>query len=221
MNTRFLKAALSIGAFVLFTSSALAATSICPSGGTPPPGSLLGGGLTVDGPCLVSGITVGGGVTVASGQLQLQTSTVDGGIKVLPGAELDINATTFGAGIPTLTTATVNGGINITNSFDFDIWTTLITGGITVNGSSNAPTVCGNQIQGSSIFTGIYANIGGGPTLYNTNINCTGNTFQGTVTITNSHVVMGGNTIYGDLICTNSTVIPTSPNTVTGRNTCY
>jgi len=36
----------------------------CPSGGTPPPGSTVDGGLDVDGVCIADQITVNGGVTV-------------------------------------------------------------------------------------------------------------------------------------------------------------
>ena len=87
----------------------------CPSDGTPPSGSRVLGGLEVDGrPCILDGVTVDGGITVDSGaQLQFMSSTVNAGILVLRCGEIDVNATTNGSGVPTGTTSTINGGIVI------------------------------------------------------------------------------------------------------------
>ena len=76
------------------TPGALAAGFVCPSGGTPAPGSKVHGGLEVSpGLCVVNGVTVDGGITVdTGGHLQLQGSTANGGVRVQPGGELDINA---------------------------------------------------------------------------------------------------------------------------------
>jgi hypothetical protein len=56
----------------------------------------------------------------------------------------------------------------------------------------------------------------------NPSINCAGNSFDGTLSLTNATVIMGGNTIRGSLLCSNSVVTPgPTPNTITGKNTCY
>jgi hypothetical protein len=210
-----------VAVIALCTSSALAA---CPSGGTPAPGSSVKRGLTVDGVCILKGVTVDGGVIVeAAGHLQLESSTVNGRVGVFPGGELDVNATTLGAGRPTSTTSTINGGITILNPFDVDIWTAKVDGGIALSGTPNVsfPVICGNDVNGNSSFsnfalTGV---IGVGTAL---GISCGGgNIFHGSVSLTNLTVTMGGNTIKGDLLCTNSTVIVTAPNFITGKNTCY
>jgi len=104
-----------LAVFAVFPSTALSAPSSCPSGGNPPPGSTVNGGLDVDGTCILDTVTVNGGITVeATGHLEIQNGTVNGGIVVLPCGELDINATTNGAGVPTGTSSTINGGIVIT-----------------------------------------------------------------------------------------------------------
>src|SRR2546421_3096630 len=99
---------------VLALPVALAAEVHCPSGGTPPPGSTVTGGLDVDGTCLVDHVTVNGGITVeAGGHLQFTNGTVNGGIVALPCGELDVNALTGGSGSPiTGATSTINGGID-------------------------------------------------------------------------------------------------------------
>jgi hypothetical protein len=206
----------------LSASSALAAR-LCPSGGTPPPGTHVKGGLEVDGVCILNGVTVKSGVIVdATGHLQLQSSTVDGGVGVFPGGELDVNATTLGAGFPTGTSSTINGGIIILNAFDIDIWTARVDGGITLNGTSatSLPKICGNSVNGNSSFSNFVlpGQIGGGTVF---GVACGGNIFNGTVSLTNLTASMGGNTIKGDLLCSNAAVIVTAPNTITGTNTCF
>src|SRR2546427_1937613 len=152
-------ALLAVGMVAGFTPSALAAQNSCPSGGTPPPGSTVNGGLEVDGTCIVNNVTVNGGITVEpTGHLQLTSSTVNGGIVVLPCGEIDVNATTNGSGTPTGTSATINGGIVITagtvcpiGSFsDADIRTALIDGGLSVTGAfpTAFPLICSNESRG-------------------------------------------------------------------------
>ena len=221
MGIPYLKhAALLILGAAFLTSNAWADHE-CPSDRVPAPGSAVKG-LTVDGVCVVNGVTVVGSTKIRNnGHLQMELSTVNGGITVEPGGELDLNATTLGAGISAGTISTVHGSITITNAFDIDIRTALVDGGILLDGSSSFPTVCGSDVAGDSSFTGMTGAIGGGPVLANPNVICPGNYFSGSVSLTNSQVVMGGNTILGDLLCTNSTVTVTSPNTVKGKNTCY
>jgi hypothetical protein len=197
-------------------------SSACPSGGTPVPGAHVKGGLEVDGVCVLNGVTVDGGIKVdTNAHLQLQSSTVNGGINVDPGGEVDVNATTPLSGFPTFTSATVNGVINILNSLDFDIFTARIDGGVTLNGSSNFPTFCGNDTNGASSFSNFTGQIGGGPLVDRPTQFCAGNRFQGSLSLTNLTVWIGGNTIEGDLLCSNSIVHVTAPNTITGKNTCY
>ena len=210
-------------AIALYASSALAADSACPSGGTPAPGSKVKA-LEVDGVCVLVGVKVVGGLTVdATGALSLQSSTVGGGITVVPGGELDLNATTSGAGVPTGTSSTVDGGIAVLNASDLDFWTATVNGGIAVDGTGagSTPFFCGNIVHGSSSFSNfaLLGTIGGGTGPFG--VPCGGNFFDGSVSLTNLTTDMGGNTIKGDLLCTNSTVIVTAPNTITGKNTCY
>ena len=148
---------------VLALPVALAAEVHCPSGGTPPPGSTVTGGLDVDGTCLVDHVTVNGGITVeAGGHLQFTNGTVNGGIVDLPCGELDVNALTGGSGSPiTGATSTINGGIDleagngvctIGGAFsDADIWTAQINGGISITGAYPIafPFICNNKIKGN------------------------------------------------------------------------
>ena len=208
-------------AIALSTSNGFAAGSVCPSGGTPAPGSHVHGGLEVNGVCILNGVIVGGGVEIANGgHLQLQSSTLNGGLVVDPGGELDINAVTSGNGTPTLTSSTVNGRTTGNNLDDVDIWTAKLNGGIALNGASHFPTICGSDFKGASSFSNFSnpAQIGGG---FVSGFPCGGNTFHGTVILTNLTTFMGGNTIDGNLLCSNSSVIVTAPNTITGTNTCY
>lgn len=220
-------------ALVVAGSAGAAAKSKCPSGGTPPPGSKVNGGLEVDGTCILVNVTVGGGIDVdATGHLSQQGGVATGGIKVTSGGELDVNATTNGTGIPTGTTSTINGGIAITGGSvglsDFDIWTARISGGISVSGPFPlaSPFICGNDIHGGVTLDGVTTSFQfflGDP---DAGFGCTGNTIHGTVSVSNSslgavesNTVNGsvllsasklefnGNTITGSALCSNGTVI--------------
>jgi len=131
----------------------------CPP--NPPTGATIDGGLDVNGPCAIDNVTVNGGITIEEGgDLQLTNSTVNGGILTLPCAELYVNAIT-GVGTPTNTPSAINGGIDIIASTecttpgassDADIWTAQIDGGISMSGMFMPgvyPYICGNQIKGS------------------------------------------------------------------------
>jgi hypothetical protein len=217
LQTRLLiLTALSITLFL--PGVARAATSRCPSGGTPPPGSTVNGGLDVDGVCIVDKVTVNGGITVeAGGHLQLTSSTVNGGIVTLACGELDINATTLGAGVPTGTTSTINGGIDITagavcttpGAFsNADIFTAHIDGGISITGTYTVfsfPFICGNTVKGSvdvNNVTGTLEGVIGDP-----DRNCPGNTITGTLHMTKSSVfAVESNTIGGSVLLSASTL---------------
>jgi hypothetical protein len=208
----------------------------CPSGGTPPPGSTVDGGLDVDGVCLVDQVTVNGGVEVEEGgHLQLTSSTVNGGIITLPCGELDINASTLGAGVPTGTTSTINGGIHIAASAvcttpgafsNADIWTAQIDGGISMTGSFGFafPFVCGNTIKGSmhldsvtAIPSAFEATIGDPNSTFHS---CPGNTITGSLHMTHSSVfAVESNTIGGSVLLSADT-LELNGNTIGGSLRC-
>jgi hypothetical protein len=182
-------------------------------------GSHVTDGLVVDGVCILDRVAVEGGLAVdTGGHLQVQSSTVNGGIVVNPGGELDVNAITPASGVPTGTSAAINEGITINDASE-TIWTARIHAGIIVNGSGGAPLFCGNDVRGAASFKTSSCQIGGGVVV--PGYDCSANTFQGSVSLTDSTAQMGGNTIRGDLLCSNSVVIVLTPNTITGRNTCY
>jgi len=210
----------------------------CPSGGTPPSGSTVNGGLDVDGTCIVDSVTVNGGISVeAGGHLQLTNGTVNGGILTLPCGELDINATTGGAGVPTNTTSTINGGIDIAASAvcttpgafsDVDIFNAQIDGGITMTGAFPVnffPFICGNTVKGSvnldSVTVtqlGLFEGAIGDPD--NILRSCPGNTITGTFHMTKSSVfAVESNTIGGSALLSGST-LELNGNTINGSLRC-
>ena len=213
----------------VFPSTVLSAQSSCPSGGNPPPGSTVNGGLDVDGTCILDDVTVNGGITVeATGHLEIQRGTVNGVI-----------VTTAGTVCPP-------GSVS-----DADIWTAQIDGGISVSGTFPAarPFICGNEIRGGVTLTDIATVFGfflGDPDAPAPgSAGCPGNTIHGTLHVTNSRnlevesniiggsvllsgsvLELNGNTINGSLRCSNGTIIlpgeppDTQGNTVRGANTC-
>ena len=68
MSRKWIGAAVVLAAAVIVAlapSRSAAASTKCPSGGTPPPGSVIKGGLEVDGfQCNLTGVTVYGGITI-------------------------------------------------------------------------------------------------------------------------------------------------------------
>jgi hypothetical protein len=88
--------------------------------------------------CIVYNVTVDGGLTVdGAAHLQLSTSTVNGGIYVQPGGELDLQAVTPFSGQPIPGSSKVNGGIVLNNAFDFDLRNSAINGGVSISGPGN------------------------------------------------------------------------------------
>jgi hypothetical protein len=210
----------------------------CPSGGTPPPGSTVDGGLDVDGLCFVDKVTVNGGITVLEGgHLQLTSSTVNGGIINLPCGELDVNATTLGAGLPTGTTAIINGGIDIMASAictvpgaysDADIWTAQIDGGISMSGTFSmgaiisAPAICGNTIKGSVHIDNVTATELGAfeARIGDPDQRCPGNTITGSLHMTKSSIfAVESNTIGGSVLLSGDT-LELNGNTINGSLRC-
>ena len=229
-------ALLALGIIAVSAPAALAAASSCPSGGTPPPGSTVDGGLDVDGVCIVDGVTVNGGITVeAGGHLQLQSSIVNGGILSLPCGELDVNATTLGAGVPTNTTATIHGGIDIEAGVvcppgafsDADIRTAQIDGGISMTGTflGFAPFICGNDIQGGIHVNdvtvpqvGLFEATIGDPD--NPFVSCPGNTISGSVHMSNSSVFAVESNIVGGSVLLSGSTLELNGNTIQGSLRC-
>jgi hypothetical protein len=233
-------AVVAIVALGMFGFPALAAADAqnhCPSGGTPPPGSTVNGGLDVDGVCTLDQVTVNGGITVESGgHLQLTRSVVNGGILSLPCGELDVNATTLGAGVPTGTTSIIHGGIDIEANnvcplgavSDVDIFTAQIDGGISMTGTfpiTFAPYICGNDINGgvhlndvTVIPLGTFEGTIGDPD--NGFRACPANTISGSFHMSNSSMfAVEANTIGGSVLLSGST-LELNGNTINGSLRC-
>lgn len=203
----------------------------CPSGGTPPPGTAVDGGLDVDGICVVDQVTVNGGIIVQEGgHLQLTSGTVNGGIVTLPCGELDVNATTLGAGIPTGTISTINGGIDITASptctvldafSDLDVRTAKIDGGISITGTFVfSPQVCDNTIIGGVHVDNAIALPGSDIGDARVGENCPGNIITGSVHISNSSFIdLESNTIGGSVLLSGSK-LEFNGNTINGSAMC-
>ena len=216
----------------------LAQESTCPSGGTPPPGSTVNGGLDVDGVCLLDSVTVNGGILVeAGGHLQLTRSTVNGDIVALPCGELDVNAVT-GNGSPTGTTSTINGGIHVAAGLtcssgafsDLDIWTAQIAGDLTITGTyptGFAPFICGNTITGSVRLEdvtvtqlGTFESTIGEPGGDTTGRVCPGNTIGGSLHMKNSSgFTVESNTIGGS-VHLSASKLELNGNTIGGSLLC-
>jgi hypothetical protein len=187
---------------------------------------------------------------MGTGRLELEDSTVSGGIVVQPGGELDLDHTLFSTN-PTANKSTVNGDIKITNPRDIDINNTTVNGGVMYDGGgtnpANAtPSICGSTIHGGVTLKNVAQGFAGGLFIGDPGpegFNCTGNdirgsvqvsdstgvieiegnSIKGSVFITNSRYELASNTITGSASCVNSTHVSdgdSAPNTVGGKNTC-
>lgn len=208
----------------------------CPSDGTPLQATVLSRGLEVNGECVLDHVTVSGGIVVDSGgDLEVESSTVNGDISVYPCGELDIDLADHTA--PSGATSTVNGNLVIRASAtctspafsDVDIWTARINGQVSVTGNYlGGPSICGNEITGDVTFDHVTAAhplwLGDPDGAFG----CPGNTIGGTLavsyssasvleveanTVTKSILLSGStlelneNTIGGSLKCSNGAVI--------------
>jgi hypothetical protein len=222
-----------LGMIAAVPPAELSAATHCPSGGIPPSGSTVNGGLEVDGTCTLDNVTVNGGITVdATGHLQLTRGTVNGGIVVLPCGEIDVNARTNGSGIPTGTTATINGGITINAgtvcaplSFsDADIRNALIDGGLSVTGAFliALPLICENEIRGGVTLNDVSTPFGfalGDPDA--APFPCLGNTIHGTVSVSNStDLKVKSNTVGGSVLLSGSILLELRNNAINGSLRC-
>ncbi len=170
-----------------------------------------------------------GGLTVDTGaHLQLSNATVNGGINVQPGGELDIQATANGPAQPVPSSSEVNGGIVLNNAFDIDLRSSKINGGVSIGGPGNGgaqPTLCNLDIHGGVTVTNATSYAAGidivGPPKFGGT--CLGSTIDGSVTIDHSVAfAVSNSTINGSLLCTNGGVVSNhTGDSITGSNTCF
>jgi hypothetical protein len=215
----------------------------CPSGGVPTPGSVIKGGLVVDGDCTITGVVVNGGIVITgNGHLTLYKSTVNGGTNVQRNGEFDSDNPPISGGGNIL-----NGGVREDHAFDMDIVNSTVQGGIHFAGGPLGVgffyLMCGTTVQGDVTLE----DIGQGGTEIGDQFNCARNTITGSVHIRNSgtrsvelefatiggsvdiwnsHPAVTGNTIGGSLLCHQGATLghydndDSLPNTVHGTNTC-
>ena len=237
MTRRLFAYVITIGLIVslsaLVPGSALAADTNCPSGGVPAPGSSVNGRLTVDGDCVLTNVTIVGGVLVTGvGHLTIYGSTLHGGVSVQPGGEFDSNQPPQAGGANT-----IHGGVDFDHGLDLDIKGGTVYGPVTLNGISRRGvilSVCDATFHGtltienmpssfniSRLFSGVGAGDPGefdftpdcGPNLFDgqvsilnsprSRIELEGNTITGSVVVDNSQASLSGNKISGSLSCTN------------------
>jgi hypothetical protein len=234
----FLTLVVALAAAAVFTPTTSAAGSVCPSGGIPAPGSTVTGGLEVDSFCLLTNVTVKGGIIVdqsaAGFGLFMEGGTVFGGI-VDNGGEVDALSI---PGAP----LTINGGLRLYNAQDFDILDGTIRGGFTSSGGFDCspvggpgcfavPNFCGNTVYGNMTITGVstgWVHIGD-PEL---DEGCSGNTIHGSFSLSNSTVVcpvslcgqpetneFEGNTVTGS-VSVNASTAEVYGNTIGGSLLC-
>jgi hypothetical protein len=183
----------------------------CPSGGTPPPGSVIKGGLEVDGfQCNLTGVTVYGGITIDGsdatgtgefpiGYLSINGSTVYGGI-VVNGGGIDVGVDNFDSFARTFKPTTINGGLRLNHAVFFTTADARVHGGVTMDGVRDPGTVGGlavfSQMCASEIFGDVTVRnldnvirvfLGDpGEPFYGNNAFCDGNTVHGSVSLVNS-----------------------------------
>jgi hypothetical protein len=236
---KYLAAAVAVAAvsatITLFVPGALAATqTVCPPGGVS--NTTINGGLLVTegNYCVLAHDTIRGGITILGngGDIELDNSTVYGGIDVTPGGEIEVNPGSVFFGTPT--TSTVFGGITLNHPNDWDIETATIYNGVTFTGALafpfSQPTFCGNTVVGNVGMNNVTApaTYFGDPAVDDQDefFDCGGNTITGSLSISNSSNLeveantIGGsaflnasdlqfnaNTISGSLLCSNGTTI--------------
>ena len=183
------------------TAMAVAKSVACPSGGTPGSGSVVQGGIEVNGFCLLDHVTVNDGIVVdPGGNVELESSTVSGGILISPCGEIEVDLSDH----PTGMTSTINGDIEATATTDcpsggfsdLDIWTARVNGKLSITGSYlGGPSVCGNQIAGNVALdhvTSVHPFWLGDP---DGAFGCPGNTIGGALSVSNSLAVGFGRTL--------------------------
>jgi hypothetical protein len=202
-------AAVLAGAFA--SSTHAAAKAKCPSGGIPAPGSTVMGGLEVDNICVLTDVTIYGGVTVdpvpveltTVPLLELRSGRVSGGIVVNGGLlGLGINGDT---GELTNQPVTIDGGITLNRPFNYLFAGATIRGGITMNGGYDYSPICdgdafcftGDPMCGNNIFGDVTMRddnteqvfIGDPGEQFFANADCAGNTIHGSVFMKDTNFV--------------------------------
>jgi hypothetical protein len=181
--------------------------------------------LQVTNTCITDTLTVNGGAVVdAAGAWSMTNGTVHGGFIVQPHGELDIQATTNGAGQPLPGQSTVDGGIVANSPVDLDIWRVTVNGGITVVNATSPfdyYTFCAVHVNGGLSIQnsgGLGVGIGFSPL-----VSCTGdNSVSGSVTVDHTTLDMANTMISGSLLCINGGKVNNrGGNRVTGTNTCF
>jgi hypothetical protein len=198
-------------ALVTFCAPAASAAPLtkCPSGGTPPPGSTITGGLEVDGFCALTDVTVNGGVVVDPLPvgadpfvvLELRSGQVRGGIVVDRGL-LSLGLTSESGGVtPTHLPVTVEGGITMNRPVSFGAAGATIRGGVRINGDTSLDAIfgcggdpfcfasgalCSDDISGNVRVTDVHFNQifvgdGSGEPFFSNGESCGGNTIDGSV----------------------------------------
>jgi hypothetical protein len=202
-----------VGAAVLVLSAVVgpaagAAGTVCPSGGIPAPGSTITGGLEVVDACVLTDVTIKGGVTIDPlpadfsrfPALGLRSGRVTGGIAVNGGTlalgfDPDTGELTHGQ-------ITVDGGITLNGPFFTLVAGATINGGVTMNKGYDSSHVCGGDpfcwLSGALCGNEIHGNVtvrdnntvhffvGDPKEPFFPNGDCAGNTIHGSVTFSDS-----------------------------------
>ena len=246
MFRRVLAVAVPVAALALPVSSAGASQNTCPP--DPLPGSTVNGGLDVVGPCHLIRVTVNGDVRVEStGGLELEQSTINGGIKVAPGGELD-SGHVLASNTATFLPSTIHGTIDWDQGIDLDLDNATVEGNVNLTGPQGEfPTICESNITGDLKLDSMTQYVFGDPREFITLgpvLDCPGNTIGGSVIVRNSHglemesnIIGGsaqlfdsqidfwGNQVGGSLQCHGSSTLTNhdgdaTHNSVTGSNSC-
>jgi hypothetical protein len=212
-----------------FAPTASAASTRCPTGGTPPPGSVIRGGLEVDGfQCNLTGVTVYGGITIDGsgsgefpiGYLSIDGSTVNGGI-VVNGGGIDVGVDGFESFNRTRNPTTINGGISLHHAVFFTTADATIHGGLTMDGVRDPNDAGGLAVFSQMCATEVFGNVtvrdfqiirvflgDPGEPFYGNGAFCDGNTIHGSVSMIDATRVnpetgegseMEGNTVTGSV----------------------
>ena len=228
-------AALMVAASIATVQAGSAANSVkknmCPPAS--PPGTVFNGGLEVVGQCVLTGVTINGGVQIDSkGHLTLYDSTVNGRTDVAPNGEFDSNFPE--KGLPN----TLNGGMTSTNPIDMDLHGDTIRGNVVFDGMTpgNGAIVsfCGVDLRGNltvkNFLPGPFANFPNGAQIGDSDVNpdyaapCTPNRISGSVQIRNNdpraRIELETNTIGGSVQITDSNPSVTG-NTIGGSLQCH
>jgi hypothetical protein len=202
----------------------------CPSNGVPLPGTTVSSGLRVDGRCVLEDITVNGGIVVGpGGDLEVESSTVNGGVAVSRCGELDVDLADHSA--PSGATSTINGDVVIEASAsctspafsDVDIWTARINGQVSITGDYlGGPSICGNEITGNVSLDHVTAAhplwLGDPDGVFG----CPGNTIRGTLAVNYSSasvLEVEANTVTKSVLLSGST-LEASENRIGGSLLC-